>query len=68
MKSCDESRNHVCKNIIRSQVIEKQFVDSYSFKTFRASLKTFPRHHLAKEKLKATSVSYIVHICIVKKI
>ena len=33
-KSCDKSRIHVRKNIIKSQEIEKQYMDSYSFKTF----------------------------------
>ena len=60
MKTCDKSKKPVRKNIIRSQVVEKQCVDSYNFKTFRASLKTFPGHHLAKAKLEITSVPYII--------
>ena len=59
MKSFDKSRKPVRKNIIRSQVVEKQSVDSYNFKTFRVSLKTFSRHHLTTEKLEITSVLYI---------
>ena len=48
-------------------MIENGMWISYSLKTFRAGLKTFPRRHLAKATLETINVLYIIHIRVVKK-
>ena len=47
--------------------VENSMWISSNLKTFRAGLKTFPKHHQAKVKLGTTNFPYIIHIHVVRK-